>query len=153
MIYTMNDKSNQFNCPYCDKPQFTENGYEPHTECNKKWLAKQDILMDVGTDQLQRLQNFPSNWVHYNPVLGFHVRYTSPKGWLHVMNPSEPSISHFQNGDDTSIGASTSLWDSDVEPHLQQYKTGLTKEEFLKHTTNAEEHFGDNPITDFKPNW
>jgi hypothetical protein len=145
--------SNQFTCPQCNKPLYTDSGFTPHPECESKLAAKQDILMDVGLDQLQRLQHFPSDWISYNKEKGYHVRYTSPKGWLHVMNPSEPFIGHFQNGDDKSIGAATSLWDSSVEPHLQKYKTGLTKEEFLNHTEAAENHFGDDSISDGTPNW
>lgn len=138
----------QFNCDMCGKPLYSDKGYTPHPECEDRRQAKQDILTDVGLEQLQRLQHFPSNWVSYDPEQGYHIRYTSPKGWLHTMNPSEPSIRHYDSGDDTKIGAVTHLWDDSVAPHLQKYKSGLTTEEFLKHTNAAENHFGDTSIVD-----
>lgn len=140
--------SNQFNCQLCGKPLHSKSGYALHPECEDRFFGKQSVLMEVGLEQLERLQKFPSDWISYNPEIGYHIRYTSPKGWLHTMNPSEPSIKHFDSGDDTKIGATTNLWDSEVAHHLQKYKTGLTKEEFLKHTKAAENYFGDTPIAD-----
>lgn len=68
----MNDNlGGQFNCEKCGKPLYTEAGYSAHPECDAKLEAKQKILMDVGLEQLERLHDFPKNWIHYDKEEAF----------------------------------------------------------------------------------
>ena len=137
----------QFSCSVCKKPLFSSEGYTPHShseeeiaQAQDRETAKQDILLDVGMGQIHALRHFPSDWVQYDKNRGFHIKYTSPKGWLHIMIGRDPMISHFPTGSDQDIGNATMLYNHDLPGHLQPYKDGITKEEFLKHVENAEQY-------------